>query len=224
LIFILNVKNHSTISCTFIYISFLKYTHLWLHVKDKANVESSIEAYFEEELLNGDNQLIIDKYRDKKFDAVKGLRINSLPPILYINIAKIYYDFIDDKRGKYEHRYEFSEKLSLDKYLTGNNTYYLYGVLVHTGSTKGGAHRAYFKIDDKWIACDDWNVNEVTPKESIEEQFGGSTNHSTSAFALIYIRDSAYNTLMTPVKHEEIPRQLITYFDALLDKTLWPLR
>ena len=101
-------------------------------------------------------------------------------------------------------RFEFPEKLTLDKFLQKPEAtpaeYTLHAVLVHSGDNHGGHYVVFInpKGDAKWCKFDDDVVSCCNKNEAIENNFGGNESseevngkHSTNAYMLVYIRDSA---------------------------------
>lgn len=107
-------------------------------------------------------------------------------------------------------RYEFPEKLNLDKFLQKPEStpadYTLHAVLVHSGDNHGGHYVVFInpKGDGRWCKFDDDVVSCCQKEEAINNNFGGSelsgeepanVKQSTNAYMLVYIRDSALSNL-----------------------------
>ena len=106
------------------------------------------------------------------------------------------------------YRFEFPEKLNLDKFLQSPEStpadYTLHAVLVHSGDNHGGHYVVFInpKGDGKWCKFDDDVVSCCNKNEAIDNNFGGgemteevAVKHSTNAYMLVYIRDSALSKL-----------------------------
>ena len=98
--------------------------------------------------------------------------------------------------------YEFPEKLNLDKFLLKPKptpaNYTLHAVLVHSGGVHAGHYVVFInpKGDGKWCKFNDDVVSSCEKEDAIDANYGGGGIHestvmlSTSAYMLVYIRDS----------------------------------
>lgn len=104
-------------------------------------VDESFKDYIAKETLDGDNKY--DAGEHGLQDAEKGVIFSSFPPVLHLHLMRFQYDPITDCSVKFNDRFEFYEKISLDSYLQErdpNNPadYTLHAVLVHSGDNHGG--------------------------------------------------------------------------------------
>lgn len=113
--------------------------------------------------------------------------------------------------------------------------YSLYGVLIHSGSVNGGHYYAYirpFKSPDAdhvdiaklpWYKFDDESVFEVTPQEVMQNSTGGAVvskynnkmkdfKSSTSAYMLMYVRNSEIDKYCRLLRDLQVPQHLQTRF------------
>jgi ubiquitin carboxyl-terminal hydrolase 7 len=90
--------------------------------------------------------------------------------------------------------------------------YTLYGVLVHDGDLHGGHYFTFIKPDrdSRWLKFDDERVTPATEHEVLEDNYGDQSR-SSSAYMLVYIRESAIDEVLGPLKDEDTP----TYLSAL---------
>lgn len=106
--------------------------------------------------------------------------------------------------------------------------YRLHGVLVHSGDLHGGHYFALIKPDrqTRWLKFDDDRVTPVTDKEVLDENYGGdggqlngivpvsqrnqvrAARRMTNAYMLVYIRDSAIDTVLAPFTENDTPAHL----------------
>ena len=204
---------------------------LQLDVKGCKDVYDSFDKYVEVETLEGDN-----KYRAEGHglqDAKKGVLFKEFPPVLQLQLKRFEYDFVHDVMVKINERYEFPEKLDLDreefKYMTKDsdksmkNQYTLYSILVHSGGVHGGHYYAFIRPDGKqWLKFDDEKVTKVSQSVAVDEQFGGDTEKApgygnnvplkiarfSNAYMLVYIRDSDRDHILCDVTKEDIAQHL----------------
>jgi len=204
---------------------------LQLDVKGCKNVYDSFEKYVEVETLEGDNKYQAEGHGLQ--DARKGVLFQDFPPVLQLQLKRFEYDFVHDMMVKINERYEFPEKLDLDrddfKYMTKDsdrslkNQYSLYSVLVHSGGVHGGHYYAFIRPDGKqWLKFDDEKVTKVEPSVALEEQFGGNGTETgygnnvpiktqmrfSNAYMLVYIRDSDRDHILCDVTKDDIAQHL----------------
>lgn len=107
---------------------------------------------------------------------------------------------------------------------------------MHSGDLHGGHYFALIKPDkhSRWLKFDDDRVTPVTDKEVLEENYGGEGNvpngvlpvaqrnqvraskRMTNAYMLVYIRDSAVDTVLAPFTEEDTPPHLSEFFTHAL--------
>lgn len=91
--------------------------------------------------MDGDNKY--DAGEHGLQDAEKGVVFSSFPPVLHLHLMRFQYDPVTDCSVKFNDRFEFYEKISLDSYLQEQDplnpaNYTLHAVLVHSGDNHGG--------------------------------------------------------------------------------------
>jgi ubiquitin carboxyl-terminal hydrolase 7 len=200
---------------------------LQMLVKGCKDLYASFDEYVKEELLDGDNQYHSERFG--KQDAKKGVKFKSLPPVLELHLRRFEYDFTTDAMAKINERFEFPTTLDLDqedrKYFTEEadpnvrNLYRLHSVLVHSGGPNGGHYYAFIRplASEEWFRFDDERVSKVKEKEAVEGQFGGTEHQQhpghtpqwkfpkiSSAYMLVYVRESAVPEINTDVTAEDI--------------------
>ncbi|VEN46233.1 unnamed protein product [Callosobruchus maculatus] len=191
-----------------------------LNIKGKKNIDESFKDYIAKETLDGDNKY--DAGEHGLQDAEKGVIFSAFPPVLHLHLMRFQYDPITDSSVKFNDRFEFYEKISLDSYLQEpdpNNpaNYTLHAVLVHSGDNHGGHYVVFInpKGDGKWCKFDDDVVSRCTKQEAIEHNYGGhdedmnmTVKHCTNAYMLVYIRDSELHNVLQEVTDADIPSEL----------------
>ncbi|PKY49535.1 hypothetical protein RhiirA4_405561 [Rhizophagus irregularis] len=134
-------------------------------VKNKKNVEESLELSVEGELLDGDNQYFCTKC-NKSVDAIKRSCIKKLPKNLIVNLKRFDFDMELLKRVKINEYFEFPTNINMEPYTLdylirkesgqldemkfdvtnkGQFEYELVGVLVHTGTADSGHYYSFIK-------------------------------------------------------------------------------
>ncbi|XP_044253293.1 ubiquitin carboxyl-terminal hydrolase 7 isoform X1 [Tribolium madens] len=191
-----------------------------LNIKGKKNIDESFKDYIAKETLDGDNKY--DAGEHGLQDAEKGVIFSAFPPVLHLHLMRFQYDPITDCSVKFNDRFEFYEKISLDAYLQDpdpNNpaNYTLHAVLVHSGDNHGGHYVVFInpRGDGKWCKFDDDVVSKCTKQEAIEHNYGGhdedmnmTVKHCTNAYMLVYIRDSELHNVLQEVTDADIPSEL----------------
>ena len=164
-----NVKYSSTRSEAFM--------DLQLNVRGCKNLIESFDQYCAIEMLDGNNQYSTEDYGMQ--DARKGIKFESLPPVLLILLKRFQFDVTTGQMCKVNDRLEYPVNLNLSKYCTNptsSQEYALFSVLVHNGGVSGGHYWAYIRpsYEDKiWFKFDDEKVFRVSENEAIYENFGG---------------------------------------------------
>ncbi|KAJ7220029.1 hypothetical protein GGX14DRAFT_585151 [Mycena pura] len=205
-----------------------------LNVGGMKNLRDSFKDYVAVEILDG--------YSTPQFglqEAKSGLIFESFPPVLRIRLKRFAFQRGADgfelvpTTGRYEYPTEIDLSEFLDEAADRSTPwlYKLHGVTVHSGDLKGGYYFTYIKPDRKegWFKFYNDNVTRVTEEEVLGncggESIGtpsGSTDHSitpglvktsTKALLLAYIRDSAIDEVLAPLRDEHIPRHLRMHTD-----------
>lgn len=86
------------------------------------SVAESFHDYITTELLDGDNKY--DAGEHGLQDAEKGVIFASFPPVLHLHLMRFQYDPITDCSVKFNDRFEFYEKISLEPYLQVETAYF----------------------------------------------------------------------------------------------------
>lgn len=190
-----------------------------LNIKGKKNVQESFEDYVSTEILDDENKYDAGEFGLQK--AEKGVIFASFPPVLHLHLLRFQYDPMTNNSVKFNDRFEFQEKINLDKYLEKPEptpaVYILHAVLVHSGDNHGGHYVVFInpRGDGSWCKFDDDVVSSVPKTAAIDQNYGGTDDdfmlnvrNCTNAYMLVYVRESAMKTILQDITEEDIPSEL----------------
>ncbi|KAI8047007.1 hypothetical protein BDF21DRAFT_352542, partial [Thamnidium elegans] len=191
-----------------------EYYDIQLNVRGCKDLKSSFQAYISEEVLEGDNKYSAADHGLQ--NAKKGVIFDSFPPVLHLQLKRFEYDMVTDNMVKINDRHEFPEKINLRPFLSESmeksQVYILHGVLVHTGDLTGGHYYSFVRPtkDEKWFKFDDDRVTPASFQQVFQANFGGydSSPIHTSAYMLVYIRQTFQTNVLAPVTPQDIPTHL----------------
>ncbi|KAL5972070.1 Ubiquitin carboxyl-terminal hydrolase 7 [Taenia solium] len=193
-----------------------------LKVKGNRNIYQAFKEYTTVETLGGENKYDAGEYGLQ--EAEKGVIFTTFPPVLYLQLMRFQYDCITNANIKVNDRFEFPYRLHLDPFLRSKDpgdpaTYILHAVLVHSGDNHSGHYVVYINPygNNRWYKFDDDVVSRSTPREAIDLNYGTSDDEHgslykscTSAYMLVYIRESSLPQVLKPVSTADIPDSLLT--------------
>ena len=87
-----------------------------LNVQGCKDIYESFDKYVEVEMLDGDNKYFAEGHGLQ--DAKKGIRFESFPAVLTLQLKRFEYDPFRDQMVKVNAKYIFPPELDLRKYLT----------------------------------------------------------------------------------------------------------
>jgi ubiquitin carboxyl-terminal hydrolase 7 len=190
-----------------------------LNIKGKKNVYESFDDYVSTEILDDENKYDAGEYGLQK--AEKGVIFASFPPILHLHLLRFQYDPMTNNSVKFNDRFEFDQKINLDKYLEKPEEtpadYVLHAVLVHSGDNHGGHYVVFInpRGDGSWCKFDDDVVSAVPKTAAIDQNYGGTEDdfmlnvrNCTNAYMLVYVRESGMKTILQEIVEEDIPSEL----------------
>lgn len=132
-------------------------------------------------------------------------------------------------------RFEYPLEIDLTPFVEAGEKpekyiYRLHGVLVHAGDVNGGHYYVLIKptADGRWLRFDDERVTPVTDREVLEDNFGVDhyvngqlkpmkalpKRHVTSAYFLVYIRDTHVDEVLAPITETDTPKHLREFLSA----------
>lgn len=199
-----------------------------LNVRGFKNLTESFKNYIEIEMLDGENKYQAGDqygYQDAKkgvvfrsFPPILHLQLKRFEyDFMVDDLVKIddYYEFPD----RVDLRPFLDEDLP-EEVKNENWNYKLHGVLVHQGSISNGHYYGLIKPeshDDEWLRFDDDKVWKATPNQVFYENYGASEispqqlrlqtrseqneyliRRATSAYMLVYLRESELEKLLPP--------------------------
>ena len=172
-----------------------------LQVKNKKNINESLDTLLEGELMNGDNCIYCSQC-DKKFPAIKNQCFKILPRILMFVLKRFEFNYDTNRKLKINDYYEFPIELDMNKYTNEyiynkndkqNNKYTLKSIVIHQGNSEGGHYYAFIKDNEskEWYKFNDTKVNKFDINELANEAFGGKEEKSQfeknrNAYLLFY--------------------------------------
>jgi ubiquitin carboxyl-terminal hydrolase 7 len=190
-----------------------------LNIKGKKNVYESFDDYVSTEILDDENKYDAGEYGLQK--AEKGVIFASFPPVLHLHLLRFQYDPMTNNSVKFNDRFEFHEKINLDKYLEKPEdtpaNYVLHAVLVHSGDNHGGHYVVFInpRGDGSWCKFDDDVVSAVPKTAAIDQNYGGTEDdfmlnvrNCTNAYMLVYVRESGMKTILQEIVEDDIPSEL----------------
>lgn len=199
-------------------------------IKGKSNLEESLQAYVEGEVMEGDN-----KYKcstcDRHVDAVKRSCLKDIPDHLIFHLKRFDYDLRNFMRRKINDYFAFPLMIDMRPYTQealnkkdkvetdeSSDVFELVGVLVHTGTAESGHYYSYIRErptepgnPPSWLEFNDDVVSRWDPRELEAACFGGREylRHGAnifdkpySAYMLFYQRSSNLQQMQDGARRE----------------------
>ncbi|KAL4978597.1 hypothetical protein BDW66DRAFT_16203 [Aspergillus desertorum] len=167
-------------------------------IKGKANLEESLQAYVEGEIMQGDNKYSCTSC-GRHVDAVKRACLKDVPDNLIFHLKRFDFDMVTMMRSKINDEFHFPEQIDMTPFTvdylsdsgvdTQQDVFELVGVLVHSGTAESGHYYSYIRERPAangrgtWVEFNDSDVTRFDPSRIGEQCFGGYSDslHSTSA-------------------------------------------
>ncbi|KAL5003429.1 hypothetical protein BDV10DRAFT_154983 [Aspergillus recurvatus] len=167
-------------------------------IKGKANLEESLQAYVEGEIMQGDNKYSCTSC-GRHVDAVKRACLKDVPDNLIFHLKRFDFDMVTMMRSKINDEFHFPERIDMTPFTvdylsdssgdTQQDVFELVGVLVHSGTAESGHYYSYIRERPTangrsiWVEFNDSDVTRFDPGRIGEQCFGGYSDslHSTSA-------------------------------------------
>ncbi|CAN6229529.1 unnamed protein product [Urochloa humidicola] len=139
---------------------------LELNIKGLNNLEESLNDYFSEEALDGENQYFCESCQ-KRVDATRCIKLQSLPPVVNFQLKRYVFLPKTTTKKKISSTFSFPGQLDLGKRLsnpTSSCTYDLAAILIHKGTGANSGHYvAHIKDESngQWWEFDDEAVSKL---------------------------------------------------------------
>ncbi|KAJ5777163.1 hypothetical protein N7520_000409 [Penicillium odoratum] len=163
-------------------------------IKGKANLEESLQAYVEGEIMQGDNKYSCTAC-GRHVDAVKRACLKDVPDNLIFHLKRFDFDMVSMTRSKINDEFQFPDRIDMTPYnveylsdpemLAEPDVFELVGVLVHTGTAESGHYYSYTRErpsagSASWVEFNDSDVSRFDPSTIADQCFGGhgETMHS----------------------------------------------
>ena len=189
---------------------------LELEVKDSGSLQSSLETYLAEEVLDGDNKYFCE-FCNSRQDAVRRTEINNLPKHLILQLKRFRFDLKTFERKKIKTNFRFPLSIDMDPYLAKDKSqrkhskkeslYDIESIILHKGKSAAQGH--YISLvkrdeDDQWWQFDDQNVTCIGPdlhslNNFVKDETREDSLMSTQMYIIVYRKREA-----SKVKAEEI--------------------
>ncbi|KAF1917381.1 hypothetical protein BDU57DRAFT_537068 [Ampelomyces quisqualis] len=183
-------------------------------IAGKANLQESLQAYVQGDVMEGDNKYKCESCDGKFVDAVKRTCLKEAPDNLIFHLKRFEFDLNDFSRRKIYDHFAFPESLDISPYKADHladpttscaeDLFDLVGVLVHTGTCENGHYYSYIRqrpssTQTTWVEFNDSEVVPFDPAEIAERTFGGFADgdgynrpiKQFSAYMLFYQRRAA---------------------------------
>uniref|UniRef100_A0A0A9DFG6 Ubiquitin carboxyl-terminal hydrolase n=1 Tax=Arundo donax TaxID=35708 RepID=A0A0A9DFG6_ARUDO len=139
---------------------------LELNIKGLNNLEESLNDYFSEEALDGENQYFCESCQ-KRVDASRCIKLRSLPSVVNFQLKRYVFLPKTTTKKKISSTFSFPGQLDLGKRLSSPSpgyTYDLAAILIHKGTAANSGHYvAHIKDESngQWWEFDDETVSKL---------------------------------------------------------------
>ncbi|KAL6645465.1 hypothetical protein ACP70R_017073 [Stipagrostis hirtigluma subsp. patula] len=139
---------------------------LELNIKGLNNLEESLDDYFSEEALDGENQYFCESCQ-KRVDATRCIKLRSLPPVVNFQLKRYVFLPKTTTKKKISSTFSFPGQLDMGKRLSNPSSCYTYdlaAILIHKGTGANSGHYvAHIKDESngQWWEFDDETVSKL---------------------------------------------------------------
>ena len=193
-----------------------------LSINNCSSLPDSFDLFVSPESLVGDNRYESQEYGLQ--DAELTTRFLKCPRVLMIHLKRFEFDHMSQSNEKLNYLYMFEDKLSMKEYLSSDadpdtpSDYELFGVLVHSGTTKSGHYYSFLRTSPspQWYKFNDSRVEEAKSEEAIDENWGGENDmdgltsypKNYSAYLLVYVLQDSISEVYQRVPDSCIPERI----------------
>lgn len=186
-------------------------------IKGKANLEESLQAYVEGEIMQGDNKYSCTSC-GRHVDAVKRACLKEIPDNLIFHLKRFDFDMLTMMRSKINDEFQFPERIDMTpykvEYLSDSNVeldqdiFELVGVLVHSGTAESGHYYSYIRerpsagSTKSWVEFNDADVTSFDPSKIAEQCFGG-------------MNDGFHNSTMGPARFGKVWNAYMLFYQRV---------
>ncbi|KAF2015202.1 hypothetical protein BU24DRAFT_479980 [Aaosphaeria arxii CBS 175.79] len=184
-------------------------------VQGKSNLQESLQAFVEGDVMEGDNKYKCESCNGKFVDAIKRTCLKDVPDNLIFHLKRFDFDLVDMRRTKINDHFAFPDFIDVSHYnvdyLSDPSTppnediFELVGVLVHTGTSENGHYYSYIRERPcptsrlpTWVEFNDRDVDTFDHQTLPYHAFGGlfedqyqRQQKQFSAYMLFYQRRTA---------------------------------
>ena len=195
------------------------FNDLSLEVKDCFDIDDSMKMYMAQET--------IDEYDTEQPDIGKckvkmSKKFVELPAVLQIHLKRFEFDVTRYRTVKIDSQFAFGDALDLTKFMKDPSVcakFRLFGVLVHSGDAYGGHYYVCLRpgCGKSWYRFNDTLVEQITAKEAIDANFGGTVGYVTyyhkiySAYMLFYVREDMISRVFASCSDQDICEHIKKY-------------
>ncbi|KAF2676667.1 hypothetical protein K458DRAFT_396702 [Lentithecium fluviatile CBS 122367] len=184
-------------------------------VQGKLNLNESLQAYVEGDVMEGDNKYKCESCGGKLVDAVKRTCLKEVPDNLMFHLKRFDFDLVEMRRSKINDEFQFPAVIDISPFTIDHlsdpskprqeDWFELVGVLVHQGTSENGHYYSYIRerpcpsgSDTHWFEFNDREVDMFNHTNIPQSTFGGlfedtfpRQHKNFSAYMLFYQRRSA---------------------------------
>ncbi|RLN17390.1 ubiquitin carboxyl-terminal hydrolase 26 [Panicum miliaceum] len=137
---------------------------LELNIKGLNNLEESLDDYFSQEELDGENQYFCESCQ-KRVDATRCIKLRSFPPVINIQLKR--YVFLPKTTTKKKISSTFRFPGQFEKRLSNSSSSYTYelaAILIHKGTAASSGHYVAHVKDEsngQWWEFDDETLSKL---------------------------------------------------------------
>ncbi|KAF2751197.1 hypothetical protein M011DRAFT_104769 [Sporormia fimetaria CBS 119925] len=186
-------------------------------VQGKANLQQSLEAFVEGDMMEGENKYKCESCGGKLVQAVKRTCIKDVADNVIFQLKRFEYDLEIGVRTKINDHFSFPSEIDMSPYKVEYlsdpskprtpDIFELVGILDHTGTTENGHYYSFIRERpcssggaSNWVEFNDREVTEFDPQTIPMLTYGGrseelpNTLKSNNAYMLFYQRRTAIET------------------------------